>query len=72
MVWREEYALHICDACLGAAGKYCRTGPTAAVPMQVQSMQSGEYPLMAYAFPFLHSSIESSASSCTIALKLAK
>lgn len=40
--------------------------------MQVQSISSGQYALRAYAFPFLHSSIRSSASSCMTALKLAK
>jgi hypothetical protein len=70
MIWREEYALHIRDACFRAAGKYCRAGSTAAVPTQVQSISPGEYPLRAYAFPFLHSSIRRSASSCATALKL--
>lgn len=43
-------------------GKYRRYGCVAAVPMQVITMPSGEYPLKVYASPFLHGRIRGSTN----------
>ena len=56
MACGKNEGLHICDAWFVAKSNAVLVAH-AAVPMQVKTMLSGEYPIAVYAFPFLHAYI---------------